>query len=112
MRHLAIPCFFSIILPLHAQTSDHSERKLGEAVITARPNINALDIRAKSGVVQTVNMKLLVNKPMIDMSMALQGSVPELVVINRGELGEKPQIRIRGNSSLRRGDAANEPLYV
>ena len=112
MRHLAIPCFFSIILPLHAQTSEHSERKLGEAVITARPNINALDIRAKSGVVQTVNMKLLVNKPMIDMSMALQGSVPGLVVINRGELGEKPQIRIRGNSSLRRGDAANEPLYV
>lgn len=112
MRHLAIPCFFSIILPLHAQTSDHSERKLGEAVITARPNINALDIRAKSGVVQTVNMKLLLNKPMIDMSMALQGSVPGLVVINRGELGEKPQIRIRGNSSLRRGDAANEPLYV
>lgn len=84
MRHLAIPCFFSIILPLHAQTSEHSERKLGEAVITARPNINALDIRAKSGVVQTVNMKLLVNKPMIDMSMALQGSVPGLVVINRG----------------------------
>ena len=112
MRHLAIPCFFCIILPLHAQTSEPSERKLNEAVITARPNINALDIRAKSGVVQTVNMKLLLNKPMIDMSMALQGSVPGLVVINRGELGEKPQIRIRGNSSLRRGDAANEPLYV
>ena len=79
MRHLAIPCFFCIILPLHAQTSESSERKLNEAVVTARPNINALDIRAKSGVVQTVNMKLLLNKPMIDMSMALQGSVPGLV---------------------------------
>lgn len=112
MRFLTIPSFFCILLPLHAQISESSEKKLNEAVVTARPNINALDIRAKSGVVQTVNMKLLINKPMIDMSMALQGSVPGLVVINRGELGEKPQIRIRGNSSLRRGDAANEPLYV
>jgi len=26
--------------------------------------------------------------------------------------GSKPEIRIRGTSSLREGDAANEPLYV
>lgn len=89
-----------------------ADRQFNEAVVVARQNINALDIRARSGVVLTVDMKHLVSKPMIDLSMALQGSVPGLVVVNRGELGEKPQIRIRGNSSLRRGDAANEPLYV
>ena len=31
---------------------------------------------------------------------------------NKGDLGSKPEIRIRGTSSLREGDAANEPLYV
>lgn len=87
-------------------------RALDEVVIKARPNINEIDIRAKTGVVQTVDVKRLNEKPMIDMGMALQGSVPGLIVTNTGELGSKPQIRIRGNSSFREGDAANEPLYV
>lgn len=85
---------------------------LSEVVVTAEPNINDIDIRARSGVVQKVDMKRLTEKPMIDMSMALQGSVPGLIVTNTGELGSKPTIRIRGNQSLRAGDAANEPLYV
>ena len=50
--------------------------------------------------------------PMIDLSLALQGAVPGLTVVNRGELGMKPEIRIRGNNSFTKGDAANEPLYV
>ena len=37
---------------------------------------------------------------------------PGLIVTNKGDLGSKPEIRIRGTSSLREGDAANEPLYV
>lgn len=85
---------------------------LSEAVVTAKSNINELDIRARSGVVQTIDMKQIVNKPMIDMGLALQGSVPGLIVANTGELGTDPQIRIRGNSSLRRGNVTNEPLYV
>ncbi|WP_329905003.1 SusC/RagA family TonB-linked outer membrane protein [Porphyromonas pogonae] len=91
---------------------DETSNLMKEVVVTARPNINALDIRAKSGVVAEVNMKELVQKPMIDISLALQGNVPGLVVINRGELGTKPEIRIRGNSSFRKGDTPNEPLYV
>lgn len=87
-------------------------RALGEVVVKARPNINEIDLRAKAGVVQTVDVKRLNDKPMIDMSMALQGSVPGLIVTNTGDLGSKPKIRIRGNSSFRAGDAANEPLYV
>lgn len=85
---------------------------LKEATVTANQNINAIDLRARSGVVQTVEMKRLIEKPMMDMSLALQGSVPGLIVTNTGDLGSKPTIRIRGNSSLRKGDAANEPLYV
>ena len=38
-------------------------------------------------------MKLLAQKPMIDLSLALQGAVPGLTVVNRGELGMKPEIR-------------------
>lgn len=87
-------------------------KALKEVSVTANPNINAIDIRARSGVVQTVDMKRLNEKPMMDMSLALQGSIPGLIVTNTGELGSKPTIRIRGNSSLRKGDEANEPLYV
>lgn len=85
---------------------------LDAVVVTAKQNINELDIRAKSGVVEQVDMKRLVDKPMVDMSLALQGTVPGLVVTNTGVLGSKPEIRIRGNSSFRKGDIANEPLYV
>ena len=85
---------------------------LSEAVVKAKPNINEIDIRARSGVVQTVDMKAVMEKPMIDMSLALQGAVPGLIIANTGELGADPQIRIRGNSSLRKGNATNEPLYV
>lgn len=85
---------------------------LKEVLITARQNINELDIRAKSGVVQQVDMKRLNSKPMSSMGLALQGMIPGLVVTNTGDLGQKPKIRIRGNSSFRSGDVANEPLYV
>lgn len=91
------------------QTDDNM---LKEVVVSAESNINAIDIRARSGVVQTVDMKRLNEKPMMDIGLALQGAVPGLIVTNSGELGSKPKIRIRGNQSLRTGDAANEPLYV
>ena len=64
--------------------------KLDEVVVTAEPNINNIDIRARSGVVQTVDMKRLNEKPMTDISLALQGAVPGLIVTNTGELGSKP----------------------
>lgn len=83
-----------------------------EAVVTGRQNINDVDIRAKAGVINVVDVKRIQDKPMIDLSLSLQGSAPGLVVTNRGDLGSKPEIRIRGNSSFREGDTANEPLYV
>lgn len=91
---------------------ESDDNMLKEVVVSAESNINAIDIRSRSGVVQTVDMKRLNEKPMVDLGLALQGSVPGLIVTNSGELGSKPKIRIRGNQSLRTGDAANEPLYV
>lgn len=85
---------------------------LDEIVVTPKQNINEIDIRAKTGIVQQVDMQRLNSKPVLDISLALQGSVPGLTVTNMGDLGSKPEIRIRGNSSLRHGDLANEPLYV
>lgn len=85
---------------------------MDEVVVTAKTNINEIDIRARSGVVQEVDMRRINSKPMIDMGLALQGSVPGLIVTNTGELGSTPEIRIRGNSSLRKGNTTNEPLYI
>lgn len=85
---------------------------LKEVLITAKPNINQLDVRAKTGSVEQVPIKKIQNIPVSNIAVALQGTTPGLQIINRGELGSKPKIRIRGNSSLRRGDKANEPLYI
>ena len=82
------------------------------AVVMGKQNINDLDIRAKAGVVNSVDMDRLQDRPVMDLSLSLQGSAPGLIVTNRGDLGTKPEIRIRGNSSFRKGDVANEPLYV
>ena len=82
------------------------------AVVTGKQNINDLDIRAKAGVINMVDVNRLHDKPVVDMSLSLQGSAPGLIVTNRGDLGTKPEIRIRGNTSFRKGDTANEPLYV
>ena len=82
------------------------------AIVMGKQNINDLDIRAKAGVINSVDMDRLQDRPMLDLSLSLQGAAPGLVVTNRGDLGTKPEIRIRGNSSFREGDTANEPLYV
>lgn len=93
-------------------TLSDDAQSLNEVTVTAEPNINNLDIRSRSGVVQTVDMKRINEKPMTDLGLALQGSVPGLIITNSGELGSKPTIRIRGNQSLRAGEEANEPLFV
>ena len=86
--------------------------QMEEVVVTAKTNINEIDLRAKAGVVQTVDLKRIESKPMIDLGLALQGSVPGLMITNTGDLGSDPRIRIRGNTSLRKGNTTNEPLYV
>ena len=67
-----------------------AENRLSEVVVKARSNINAIDLRAKAGIVESIDMKRLSEKPMIDMGLALQGMVPGLNVINTGDIGSKP----------------------
>lgn len=55
--------------------------------VTAKTNINAIDLRAKSGDVAEVDMRRLNEKSMIDFGLSLQGAVPGLTVINTGGLG-------------------------
>ena len=86
--------------------------EIGEVQVRARANINEIDVRSRTGVVNEVDVRRMNNKPIMDVALALQGTVPGLIVTNKGDLGSKPEIRIRGTSSLRPGDAANEPLYV
>lgn len=54
-----------------------------EAVVTGRQNINDVDIRAKAGVINVVDVKRMQDKPMIDMSLSLQGAAPGLLDIRR-----------------------------
>lgn len=86
--------------------------QLADVVVVARPNINEIDVRSRTGSVVEADVTRIKSKPIASLGLALQGNVPGLQVINRGELGEKPEIRIRGASSLRRGDLPNEPLYI
>lgn len=96
---------------INVRMKDKSSQ-LDEVLIVARPNINEIDVRARTGSIAEVDIMRLQNKPAASLGLALQGNVPGLQIINRGELGIKPEVRIRGVSSLRRGDLANEPLYI
>lgn len=93
-------------------TMKSNAEQLGEVVVRAKTNINAIDVRGITGQVSSVDIKRVQEKPMIDFGLALQGQVPGLMVVNTGDLGSQPEIRIRGNSSLRKGNTTNEPLYV
>ncbi len=85
---------------------------LKEVQITAKSNINAVDVRTKTGNVEVITGDKIKNITESNIALALQGKIPGLQIINKGELGTMPQIRIRGNSSLRKGDEANQPLYI
>ncbi|MCH4895988.1 SusC/RagA family TonB-linked outer membrane protein [Marinilabiliaceae bacterium JC040] len=86
--------------------------KLDEVVVRARTNVNDIDMREKAGAVEIVNIDIQALKPELDISMALQGQVPGLLISQPAELGQKPKIRIRGTASFRKNNSANEPLFV
>ena len=66
--------------------------------LVAKQNINEIDARSKTGNVETIAIKDLKNTPVASLALALQGKTPGMRIINRAELGSKPEIRIRGNS--------------
>lgn len=87
-------------------------KNIKEVVVRSKANINAVDVRTRTGNVEKVNLQAAQAKPVPDLGLALQGMVPGLQVITKGSLGEPPEIKIRGTSSFRKGDAVNQPLYV
>lgn len=86
--------------------------QLEEIVVRRSKNINDIDVRNLTGSVVTVDMTKLSERSELDMAKLLQGQVPGLAVTYSGELGKKPEIRLRGNSSFSYKGAANEPLFV
>lgn len=86
------------------------QKQLEEVVVTGNKNINDIDIRKLAGSIVTIDMKKLAAHSEMDMLRLLQGQVPGLMVTTSGELGTKPTIRIRGESSFT--TTANEPLFV
>lgn len=87
-------------------------RQLDELIIRKSTNINDIDVRNLTGSVFTVDMSKLSERSELDMAKLLQGQVPGLTVNYGGELGKKPEIRLRGNSSFSYKGSANEPLFV
>lgn len=87
-------------------------KKLDEVLIHKANNINDIDIRNSTGSVITVDMAQLSQRSELDMAKLLQGQVPGLTVNYSGELGQKPEIRLRGNSSFNYKRSANSPLFV
>lgn len=86
--------------------------ELEELVIRKPNNINDIDIRNLAGSVVTIDMTKLSERSELDIVKLLQGQVPGLTVNYSGELGTKPEIRLRGNSSFSYQGSANEPLFV
>ncbi|PCH74777.1 MAG: SusC/RagA family protein, partial [Flavobacteriaceae bacterium] len=98
---------------------------LNTVVLHFKANINDLDTRKATGAVATIDTKKINNVASMSVGELLQGQVAGLVVINNGELGKAPKIRIRGTSTLSikgKGvnstnkeaydNRANQPLYV
>lgn len=83
-----------------------------EEVHVRRNNINDVDIRNLVSSVTTIDMTKLSERAELDIGRILEGQVPGLTVNFTGELGSKPAIRIRGNSSFSYQQSANEPLFV
>lgn len=87
-------------------------KQLEEVIIRKSTNINDIDIRNLTGSVVTLDMAQLTQRSELDMAKLLEGQVAGLTVTYSGELGQKPEIRIRGNSSFSYKGSANEPLFV
>jgi TonB-linked SusC/RagA family outer membrane protein len=95
-------------------------KQLDEVVIRKSTNINDIDIRNTTGSVTTIDMTQLSQRSELDMAKLLQGQVAGLTVNYSGELGQRPEIRLRGNSSFNykstdknpSAGMANEPLFV
>ncbi|MBW3519815.1 SusC/RagA family TonB-linked outer membrane protein [Flavobacterium sp. NKUCC04_CG] len=85
---------------------------MDEIVIRKNNNINDIDMRKLTGTITTLDLTALSQRTEMDMGRLLQGQIPGLTVRFSGELGTKPEIRIRGNQSFSYKQDANEPMFI
>lgn len=79
---------------------EQSSEVLDEVVITAKKNINDIDLRKATGVISSIKPSKIKERPSVNIIESLQGQVAGLIVKADGELGKSLKIRIRGTSTL------------
>lgn len=88
-------------------TMRESESFLEDVVITG---YQRLDSRSHTSAIQTLMVEDILAPGVTSLDMALEGRVPEMAfMLNSGEVGSTPRLRIRGTSSL---IGNREPLWV
>lgn len=81
--------------------------ELGNVVVTGYQKIDA---RKNTSAIQSIKMEDILVPGMNSLEQALEGNVPEMAfMLNSGEVGATPRIRIRGTSTL---IGNREPLWV
>ncbi|MFD2033426.1 SusC/RagA family TonB-linked outer membrane protein [Belliella marina] len=81
-------------------------QQLGEVVVVGYGTQKRSDL---TGAITSVGTRELEERPIANLSQALQGNAAGVHVTTNMRPGELPAIRIRGNRSI---NASNEPLYV
>lgn len=108
----AIPACNRMKVAVGSQTTVNSQLQssnvsLGEVVVIGYGTTRKSDL---TGSVATVKSERLLDRPVTDVSQALQGKVPGVdVSVNTSAPGESAKIRIRGTSSINSG---LDPLFV
>ncbi|MCH7413141.1 TonB-dependent receptor [Belliella sp. R4-6] len=81
-------------------------QQLGEVVVVGYGSQKKSDL---TGAITSVGTRELEERPIANISQALQGNAAGVHVTTNMRPGELPAVRIRGNRSI---NASNEPLYV
>ncbi|MCH7397813.1 TonB-dependent receptor [Belliella sp. DSM 107340] len=81
-------------------------QQLGEVVVVGYGSQKKSDL---TGAITSVGSRELEERPIANISQALQGNAAGVHVTTNMRPGELPAVRIRGNRSI---NASNEPLYV
>lgn len=79
---------------------EQQNETLDEVVVTTTKNINDIDLRKATGVISSVKIDYIKERPSVNIIESLQGQVAGLAIKSDGELGKPLKIRIRGTSTL------------
>lgn len=89
-------------IPVVLQSSNNS---LNEVVVTGYATQRKKDL---VGAVAVVNVEALTRQPTASVENQLQGQAAGVTIVNSGQPGQQPQVKIRGANTF----GSNQPLYV